>query len=397
MPEFPDRTHALVLAGGAAYAAYEVGVVKALVNGMSQSTDRQPLVPRVVAGSSGGAFNAALLVSAAARGAAAAVDHLERTWLDDVADTAESCGNGVFRFRLDPLSLVDPACLRTAPLPFTRFVQDSISLSADLFRRGTRLFTSDSSLEQRFMELVDLETFVSIDPFRRVILGAITPASIRSSDWALQIATINWKTGALRMFENADFVNDDSVGIIQAATAVPGLFPSVDLDGEPYADASFVLDAPLKPAIDAGADVLHVVYFNPDVERLPLPRVRNTVSTLNRSVLITLAAMINRDIEIASRINLALVALRRASGPVSARESSAINLETGSRESHEERGEEPAPHRFVEIHRYHAREPFGQTFKWLSFGRDHLEALIAQGVDDTQQHDCTANRCILNN
>jgi hypothetical protein len=82
-----------------------------------------------------------------------------------------------------------------------------------------------------------------------------------------------------------------------------------------------------------------------------------------------------------------------ARGPTSAAESRAAIHEIGSREA---AGQTlTVPHRRVDIHRYHAREPVGATFRWLSFERRHLEQLIAYGFDDTMRHDCRANGCIL--
>jgi predicted acylesterase/phospholipase RssA len=393
MSQSAGRTHALVLAGGGAYGAYEAGVAQALVTGASPSTDRQPLVPRIVAGTSAGAFNAALFVSAAERGLAAAVDHLTRTWLHDVAGD-DGCGNGVFRFRLDATRLVDPRCFEAdRALPFVQFAEDAMLLANDLARRALNMCAPDGTIEQRLLELIDVSVLVSTEPFSRVIRRDVAPDSIRRSDHVLQIAATNWKTGALRIFSNDDFSDDKAAGIIRAATAIPGLFPSVDVDGEPYVDASFVLNTPLKQPIDAGADVLHVVYFNPDVDTVPLPRLRNTVSTLNRAVLITLGAMVNRDIEIASRVNLALDVLGKSGGATSAAEARALVHEAGSRRA--AGGEASSSHRRVEIHRYHAREPIGPTFRWLSFERDHLERLMAHGFEDAAHHDCRVSRCIL--
>ena len=54
---------ALVLSGGGATGAYEVGVIKALVAGRSPSTGFQPLEPDAFLGNSIGCFNATMLVS----------------------------------------------------------------------------------------------------------------------------------------------------------------------------------------------------------------------------------------------------------------------------------------------------------------------------------------------
>ena len=54
---------AMVLSGGGAYAAYGVGVMRALFAGESPATGHTPLDPGIYAGASAGAFNAAYMVS----------------------------------------------------------------------------------------------------------------------------------------------------------------------------------------------------------------------------------------------------------------------------------------------------------------------------------------------
>jgi len=50
---------AAILSGGGATGAFEVGVLKALIKGMSPATGNQPLSFDIVTGTSVGAFNAA--------------------------------------------------------------------------------------------------------------------------------------------------------------------------------------------------------------------------------------------------------------------------------------------------------------------------------------------------
>jgi len=68
---------AFVLSGGGAYAAYEVGVMKALSRGESPVTAHVPVDPAVLTGTSAGAFNAALLASHTGAAFASAVSFLE--------------------------------------------------------------------------------------------------------------------------------------------------------------------------------------------------------------------------------------------------------------------------------------------------------------------------------
>src|SRR5437016_4637556 len=106
---------AVVLSGGGAYAAYEVGVLKALFAGHSPATGFIPVVPDIYTGTSAGAVNAAFLVSQARLDAAQSVQALEQVWLTRLAGGADGCSNGVARYRLDPFTVLDPKCFLSAP------------------------------------------------------------------------------------------------------------------------------------------------------------------------------------------------------------------------------------------------------------------------------------------
>ena len=102
----PERTSKddVVLTGGGAKGAYEIGILNALFAGRSPSTGFQPVVVEVFAGTSVGANNTAFLVSQATVPPALAVADLEDIWRRRIANTDLSCGSGVFRLRAGPLA-----------------------------------------------------------------------------------------------------------------------------------------------------------------------------------------------------------------------------------------------------------------------------------------------------
>ena len=105
---------AVVLSGGGANGAYEVGILKALCNGRSPTTNYQPLEPDIFAGTSIGSFNAAFLVSQWDQYGSTAVANLERFWLDRL--TGGFHNNGVFRLRGNPRELLDVPSLISKPV-----------------------------------------------------------------------------------------------------------------------------------------------------------------------------------------------------------------------------------------------------------------------------------------
>src|SRR5690349_9422780 len=104
-------TQAVVLSGGGAYGAYEIGVMKALFSGKSPATDQTPLDPDIFTGTSVGAFNASYMVSKRRAEIVSAIGQLESVWNDQIAEHSQNCGNGVFRLRFNPIDFIDPRCL----------------------------------------------------------------------------------------------------------------------------------------------------------------------------------------------------------------------------------------------------------------------------------------------
>jgi len=82
------RKSALVLSGGGAYGAYEVGVIKALFEGRSPSTTGTALDPDIFAGASVGGFNAAVL----AMNDGGAIESAR--WIDEGFDVVERVDAG---------------------------------------------------------------------------------------------------------------------------------------------------------------------------------------------------------------------------------------------------------------------------------------------------------------
>jgi NTE family protein len=366
-----DKKSALVLSGGGAYAAYEIGVMKALFSGQCAVTNNEPLRLQIISGTSAGAFNAALLLSLEGDGTAA-VTQMEHIWIGRIAEGPETCGSNVFRFRGNPFEFFDPGCVRqNLFLPLAYAAGDASYFAQDWFRRSTNFLVSSVELEQRALELVDLGSLISTTPFDLLVEETIQPQPIRDSKITLRIAVTNWRTGQIRVFGNKDMSAEDAAPIVRASSSIPGVFPSVEIEGEPYVDGGVVMNTPLKPAIDAGADILHAIYMDPNVQSIALPKIRNTVSTAYRLMIIGFGSTMNRDIEIAERINRTVLA----------------------GETHRTAGT-PA-YRKLTIHRYHPREDLGGVFRWLSFGRDHLIKLINLGAEDAIAHNCAANRCVL--
>jgi NTE family protein len=381
----PDgRKVALVLSGGGANGAYEVGVVKALLAGRSPATDFQPLAPDIVSGTSIGALNAAFLVSQWAELGAAAGGALERLWLERLAGGIR--GNGVFRLRGNPLDLADPSAYLPNPLlPFQRLFEDGGFLTWDGLQRAVSFATSPQGgpIERRLVSLVDFTTLISLEPFEQMLRGLDYQAIRRSRVW-LKIAATNWATGQLRVFWNHDMSDDFGPLAIRASAAVPGLLPPALVGSQPYVDGSVLMNAPLAPAIHAGAEILHVVYLDPDVRNIPLDRMPQAFGTFSRMMQIGWAAALKDDIGDAARVNRSLAALARARDELRVDASTAsLMLEAAQVRPYAD-GE---PMRPLEIRRYSPSDLLLGELGFLNFDRDRIEALIRRGFQDAIDHD----------
>jgi NTE family protein len=375
-----DQEHrsGFVLSGGGAYAAYEVGIMRALVNGECPATHLRPVDPDVITGTSAGSFNAALFASAPSEHPIAALAYLEDVWRNGIAEEADACIGNVIRLRANVFGLFNPACLADGWSFAQLFAGDVQYLTAEWGRRSDAFFNGPGTLRQRFIEAFDLATFLSAQPLHGVLDQAVRPDRIQATSRAIRIAATNWRTGELRVFTNEDMDHRQALSIVLASSAIPGVFGSVEIGGEPYVDGGVVMNTPLRPACEAGATELHVVYMDPDVRNVPLPRVRNSMNTFYRMLAITFGLTVGRDIAMAEAVNRRI---RRDSRKAQ------LSIVTD-----EPRAREYQP---LTVHRYFPADDLGGTFRWLDFERAHLDRLIERGYNDARTHDCHANRCVL--
>lgn len=396
MTQMTGVIQAVVLSGGGAYAAYEVGVMKALFNGESPSSGYLPVDAKVFTGTSAGAVNAAVMVAWADEDLASSIRRLEDIWTNVISETSQSCGNGVFRFRGNLLRYLDARCIAANPArPFVELAEDSAFFARDWFERGIGFLSSNSSLENRALELLDVSSFISSDSFKQLIDEIVPLEAIRRSETVLKVVATNWKTGDVRIFGNDDMVDGIGHEALIGSAAVPGVFSPQYIEGEPYVDGSLVMSTPLKCAIEAGASILHVVFLDPDVKNIPLRRLQSTLDALDRALTINFAIKTKEDVATASWINDGLDAIERIT-----RNHSVSNGDLRAfvrvASQVEEKLRLGKPYRKLTIHLYHPSDDLGGgPLGLLNFKRDRMIDLVKRGFDDAVNHDCALSRCIL--
>ena len=229
-PRPPGGDLAIILSGGGAKAAYQVGVLRGLSRHLPWTR------PLILTGESAGAINAAYL--AAHPGTlSAAVEDLARLWSQLTADEV---------FRVGASSLVRSA-----------------------LRWGTRLMSGGAAIAPEARGLLDTvplralleRSFASADG----VITGITKNLDAGRLNAIALTTINYTTGQTVTWVQGGQIRDwerplrRSIGTrltidhVLASAALPFLFPAVRLGDDWYGDGGVRLHAPLSPAIHLGA------------------------------------------------------------------------------------------------------------------------------------------------
>lgn len=397
MPNPTVDKHAVILSGGGAYGAYEVGVLKAMLTGQMPQTGFVQIDPAIYTGTSVGAINAAVMVSQSGAGVPGpeAIAFLENAWLNLIAEGPQTCGNGAYRIRANPLRYLNPRCLTNPAQSFAEISEDGAYLAQNFVSRTLNFFNSPGNILTRSLEFVDLSAFVSSEPIQRLVKDMISLEHIRCAEKALRVVTANWATGKIRVFENKDLTEEVGYKAVLASAAIPGFFPPQYIAGEPYVDGGVVSNTPLSCAIQAGGLILHVIYLDPDLDKLPLKVLQNSYNTLDRTILINNATVIEEDIATAGWINDGLDAIERVrTGQTLSVEKIRDFIRVAAQI--EKRLSQGLRYKKLTIHRYHPHyDPGGGGVGILNFSYERTARLIELGFNDTIYHNCDQSGCVL--
>lgn len=289
MPQRPDRPKiAIVLSGGGARGAYQVGVLKAL----AEAVGNRPIPFRIVTGISVGAINT-LALACRAHDFASAVETLERLW------RGLHC-RGVFR--TDMRAIAARLSHWAGHLALGRFGL-----------RPPQSLLDNSPLRDLLTRELDARAM-------RAMLGrglldavAITASSYRTGQ-AVTFFQCRGKqdTWARSRREGRPCVL--GVDHVLASTALPFVFPAQRIDGAYYGDGALRQTSPLSPAIHLGAEKLFVIAGRDghiDAEAGPgtVPEYPSTGLIAGQLLDIVFNDQLETDIERLTRINGTLARL----------------------------------------------------------------------------------------
>ena len=232
-----DEPLVLVLSGGGAKGAYEAGVAALLAE--------QGVPVRLVAGSSAGALNAAMIADGR-------VERLETLW------------RGLTRERVYSMR---------APAFFAGLLPGWLTL----------------------LVLDHAESIFDPQPLRELVHAALDLSRIRASKVRLLVVTADLARREKRFFDNQTVTSD----ALMAAAAVPGAFPAVNVDGTLLVDGGLTSRAPVLDALEADPAVgraLVVMSYAPDEQGARPATMRRAIEEAFEMGMIH---QINRDVDLA--------------------------------------------------------------------------------------------------
>ena len=214
-PEFPGQV-VLVLQGGGALGAYQVGVYEAMHEHGAE--------PDWVIGTSIGAINAALIAGNAPSNR---FSRLKEFWSRVEAEAAV------------------PDFLQF----FTGLANASVNLStvargipAFFAPHGPAWFGSHVPLG------VESAAYYTTKPLRETLSGLIDLEHIAARRVRLTVGAVNVRSGAMRYFDSRD--ETVTLDHVIASGALPPAFPAVRIDGDPYWDGGIYSNTPIEAVLD---------------------------------------------------------------------------------------------------------------------------------------------------
>ena len=224
----------LVLPGGGARSAYQVGVLKALLE-ISQTQSKSPF--EIISGTSAGAINAAFLASEA---------HIFDHSVVNLVDTwSNFTSNKVYK--TDPITM-----LKSSLHWFLTIVSGGV-----LIPNPTSLLDNQplKHLLREAIKFPDIQNNIESSIIESL---AVTSASYRSRKsctfFQANSNTNNWQK--THREGKKTLINLDH---LMASVALPLIFPAVQIKNEYFGDGAMRQATPLSPAIKLGAEKLMII------------------------------------------------------------------------------------------------------------------------------------------
>ncbi|MDP2134811.1 MAG: patatin-like phospholipase family protein [Sulfuritalea sp.] len=225
---------ALILTGGGARAAYQVGVLKAIREFLPEPR-RNPFP--ILCGTSAGALNAASM-AVAAEDFGTGVDNLLQVW-------GNFSAHQVYRADAAGIGVAGARWLSTLALGW-------------LTRRAPRSLLDNSPLRKLLSETLDFGRIAQAIENRALHSISITCSGYSSGQ---SVSFFQGRAGleTWRRSQRVGAASEISLDHLMASSAIPFIFPAVHINREWFGDGSMRQVAPVSPAIHLGADKILVI------------------------------------------------------------------------------------------------------------------------------------------
>lgn len=295
----PGRV-ALVLAGGAARGAYELGVVQYIAEMVSADLGRDPPID-IICGTSVGAINGCALAA--------------------FADSPRSRARRLAS-QWKALRMAD--VLRLHPLYLARFTAGLLgkpTLQGEVKGKRYGGLIDPSGLEKVIRDGIPFERIT--EHLRSGLLTGVTVSTTHVTTGTTVVFVARAKPGLPRWSRDRKVVAHSAelrLDHALASGAIPLMFPAVAIDGEFYCDGGLRQNIPLSPARHLGADGLLVINprYNYETPLLPLPldevQLPGPWFLIGKALNALLLDRVENDIERLQRINSILLAGKRCYG-----------------------------------------------------------------------------------
>ncbi len=272
------RTLGLVLSGGGARGAFQVGVYERLLE-----DPRFAARPAVLSGTSAGGINAALI---AAGKSPREMLQFWKSIADDPPVTASAAFFGSALRTLARLSLEEAVRWLGTSLPLRTFLHRvknhrSLRPGSVLALWVEFLLTARFELVSRFLEGIREPFVVDTAPLRARLVDVFGGERVPNRGVRLALNTVDVHSGRVVRFvtapapvtRSADYIVVDAITVdmVLASASIPLLFPPVRVGTHLLWDGGLLVNTPLAPAVALGAEEIVTVLVTEPPEPLPGP------------------------------------------------------------------------------------------------------------------------------
>ncbi len=289
-----SKNYGLVLSGGGARGAFQVGVYERLI-----SDPRFAQGPSVLSGTSAGAINSALIA------AGKSPKEMMRFW-NGIADNAPVVASPVF------FHTAARAILKVALNEIRRWLLGPEERRA-LFQRARNhlppqrgslvafvveyLLTARFEMISHLLEGIEVGYLADTEPLRERLIETFGGEIVPNNGVDIAINTVDARTGSVVRYVTADVpatrtpdyvvVDAITVDMVLASASIPLLFPPVEIGPHLLWDGGLLVNTPLAPVVAMGADEIITVLVTepPDPEIGPFENFGRAVERTVDSVL----------------------------------------------------------------------------------------------------------------